>query len=224
MTDIIFGHSASVWQAWIQLVTLFLILRYVYDTYRTARADTYFEVMKSLNNTENDTEIRELKRITRYEVSKVGTMDDWPTHSKARQFANNVTNRYQIVAHMVERGFLDKVLFFENFSGTLMNVWDVCAPFIAEKRIAADNVIYLRRDLERLALESWLYQCSLGFRKPINVLDNEHAVTKVQPNPAGERVVRHRIRALRRRHLLAVSYMVHRLANSKKVRTVGTGE
>ena len=112
--------------------------------------------------------------------------------------ANDISNRYQIVAHLIERGFLDKSLFFENFSGTLMNIWELCAPLIAYKRRSVSNVLYLRRDLERVALQAWLYQINLNFKTSISLLDECNNLEKIEPTPESISKVKIRIKYLKR--------------------------
>lgn len=80
-----------------------------------------------------------------------------------------------------------------------MGVWDLCAPLITEKRKKAFNVLYLRRDFERLALKSWLYQYHLGYKVPITILNENSGLTKILPDKDGVDIVCDRMKKLERK-------------------------
>jgi len=171
-TETIFGIPVSVLILLVQALTLIAIFRYVYDTYRSTSAHTYFQVVKDLNNENNILATKELKNLIKKDDLYSKDLDEW--NPRAIELARTITNRYQIVAHMVERNFLNKAIFFENFSGTMMDVWNTCAYFIHHRRQAFNNTLYLRRDLERLALQAWLYQLSIGYETSIKLINNNH--------------------------------------------------
>lgn len=184
-------------------LTLFYIVRYTKETSRSIIAQSYFHVIDSINTQLNDSQVRELNE----EAGKHTSQDSpFPPESfwkdkRIEALANDVTNRYQVVAHLVERDFFQKVLFMENFSGTLLNVWNVCAPFISIKRPVDQNnvkLLYRRRDLERLGLHSWLYQYSIGFQTSVAVLDKFGKATRLPPDQSSVARVRERVKEIER--------------------------
>lgn len=207
------------WKFWLQLITILILIRSIYESYFATRAKTYFEVYKIINDSDNTKEIDDLKKLIKSEGE---SKNDWLSNESACSMARNITNRYQIIAHMVERGFIIKSFFYENFSGTLLDVYDVCLPYIIKRRKESGRYIqnkssniellYLRRDLERLALKSWLYQYSLCFKVPIKVIigknnqnENGDFFSVIDPDKTGKKTVRARIKYLKRKTLFISS-------------------
>lgn len=91
-----------------QIVGALLLIRYVLDTYRTVRATSYFAVMREINGKENLQEVNELKDILEKGRIAPNNIDNWPTEAVVK--ARAITNRYQIVSHLVERNFLSKAV------------------------------------------------------------------------------------------------------------------
>lgn len=195
-------------QTLVQIFGIIFLIVSLRQAYFSISANTYIQVMEKINNSQNDENVKKLRNYL--ETLSTEVKSDASLWSKdERDLANILTNSYQIVAHMVERQFLSKVLFIENFSGTLMDVYNMCAPHIALKRIEAVNksllkksqLSYLRRDLERLGLQSWIYQVNLGFGIQIHIIKDDYSVEILQPDDVGIEQAKTRIRQLSRRSL-----------------------
>ena len=203
MQETIFGISVNILILVVQSLTLIALFRYVYDTYKNTRAQTYFQVVEDLNSIENQNETKELKKMIN--DNNLNELDLSAWDNRAIELAQGITNRYQIVAHMVERNFLNKLLFFENFSGTMMDVWNICAYFIMKRRQIFNNTLYIRRDLERLALQAWLYQLSIGFETRIKLLNSENTLIS-ELSSENKNVVERRIEEIKRDNLFLNSF------------------
>jgi Domain of unknown function (DUF4760) len=181
------------------IIGVLLLLRSVLDTYRTVRANAYFAIMNEINGKENLEQIDKLKKLIDKPSISILNADKWP--KDAIKLARIISNRYQIVAHLVERDFLSKAVFLENFSGTMMDVWNSCAPYIQMRRTANNNSRYLRRDLERLALQCFLYQVDAGFDAKVTVLDldSKHPISEL--NESRQKEIKRLIRSQRRQLL-----------------------
>jgi hypothetical protein len=178
------------------IATLICIIFYTRFTSRSNTGQTYFKIMKSVNSRSNTQEIESLIKMVNYKQTSLTNIDDW--NEESSQLARVISSRYQIIAHLVERGFLERIYFFENFSGTLLQVWDICAPYISKRRSEYQNTIYFRRDLERLALESWIYQYNLGFKIPVTILDENSKPQKYNHDKETLDKVKNRIKQLKR--------------------------
>ena len=186
---------------------IFLIIS-LRQAYLSISANTYNQIMEKINNPSNNTTVHKFRTYLN-SLPFENKIDASKWEAEMIDSANSLTNSYQIVAHMVERRFLSKVLFIENFSGTLMDVYNLCAPFIALKRkkssemslITTKHSTYLRHDLERLGLQSWIYQINLGYGIKINLINDDYSIETLEPNNQGIRKAKLRIRRMSRRSL-----------------------
>lgn len=204
--ETIFGVSVNLLILLVQSLTLIALLRYVFDTYKNTRAQTYFKIVGDLNHFENQNNTKELKTLIVTHNLNSTELSAWDP--RAMELAQDITNRYQIVAHMVERNFLNKYLFFENFSGTMMDVWNTCAYYIMKRRQIFNNTLYLRRDLERLALQAWLYQISIGYETTIKLLNNDNT-SILELSSESINIVERRIEEIKRENLFFNSFNFH---------------
>jgi hypothetical protein len=104
-----------------------------------------------------------------------------------------------VVAHLVERDFVSRDLFLENFSGTALFAWNLCAPYVAQRR-ALENTSYIRRDFERLALQSWLYQANSGASVPISFIENQSELRVLHPTDEAKTAIVRKVRESAREH------------------------
>jgi len=189
--------------------TLICIIFYTIFTSRSNIGQTYFKIMKSVNSRSNTHQIDRLIKMVNYKQNSLTKIDAW--NEDSYPLARVISSRYQIIAHLVERGFLKRIYFFENFSGSLLQAWDICAPYISKRRNEYQNTIYFRRDLERLALESWIYQNNLGFKIPVTILDEKNKPQKYNPNPETIDKVKNRIKRLKRENRVIANYKIRKM-------------
>lgn len=165
--------------------------RQAYLSTRSSQAQTYLKITSDINSPENFKEVAELRTAAGAALEHLGDKAKWDPQYEA--LAQVISNRYQIAAHLVERNFISKPIFFESFSGTVVGTWNLCAPYIALRRQSYQGAAYLRRDFERLALQCWLYQIDIGVSDFVMLIDEKNMITKVSAEQDGMALVAKRI-------------------------------
>lgn len=200
--ETLFGISLGYWTLIVLTLTLGILIRYAYDTFQNTRAQTYFRFITEMESEKNISQMSELNKLFFDSHQNLLALTSWPP--RAVFLARAITNRFDVIAHMVERSFISKQLFLEIFSLSILKIWNNNAYFIQQIRSEHNNLNYQRRDLERLAMHCWLYQISIGFESNIKLISDDNQ-SIIDCSPSERNIVEYKIHSMKRENLLFLS-------------------
>jgi len=138
--------SAELIKTIVAILTLIVIYATAIFAKKSLNAQTYFKIVSDINTQENMKNVDNLKKLL-----KKGSKSK-KTRNKISNLMRLITNRYEVVAHIAERNFIDKNIILENFSGTFLEIYSLSISYIRERRASDCNSLYLRRISTRINL------------------------------------------------------------------------